>query len=485
MQRPAFAALLLQLRQATGLTQEELASRAQVGVRTIRDLESGRATRPQRSTVDLLAGALGLAGASRARFEAASRGRPVSYGSLPRIEPLIGRDQDVAGVAALLDVAGLVTIVGLAGVGKVAVAATVTNTIVDRFPGGVGAIRVTDASTEAEVLTSTVNCLGASHVDELAVRLADEPALVLVAGANRSPVAAAAAIARLRQRTTVRILVTSLHPLGLPSEHQWALGPLEVPPPDATGAAVFDYPATRLFLDRLRLVRQHPVDEADAAVLGALVRRLGGLPYALELAAARGRVLDLAEILARASSEQPTDATGETVRAAVYASWDLLTPLEQTCLCWLSVFQWRWSMEMAEELLAADGSALGGDVLTVVDRLVGLGLVRARTDSPILRLSLFDAVRRVALEEAARRGFLAAARDQHAMVIARLCARAAEPAASDLAETLDKYLAPEVQAAAKHLAASALVPRQRSAPRVDSDLREGVVRWLEERGLAP
>jgi transcriptional regulator with XRE-family HTH domain len=75
----AFAAVLGELRRAAGLTQLELAERAHIGVRTLRDLETGRALRPQRSTVDLLAGALDLGGEERTAFVEAARGR----GGLP------------------------------------------------------------------------------------------------------------------------------------------------------------------------------------------------------------------------------------------------------------------------------------------------------------------------------------------------------------------------------------------------------------------
>lgn len=523
MDRPPFASLLLQLRQAAGLTQEELASRATVGVRTIRDLEAGRATRPQRSTVDLLAQALGLAGPTLARFEAASRGRPVPAVNLPRVEPLIGRDDEIAGLTALIEVADLVTVVGLTGVGKAALALTVAGLVADRFPGGVGAVRVSAASTESEILASAVTSLGASHVDELTIRRPGsdawaplrlpDPALLVVVNADRSPVAAAA-ITWLRRHTQVRIITTSRRPLGLPAEYQFVLGPLEVPPPDATGPAVFEYPAARLFLDRLRRVRAQPVAEADADVLGALVRRLGGLPFAVELAAARGRVLGLSELLARATGEpagdgaavQPVEAgvadpVGQTVRSAVLASWDLLTSLEQTCLCWLSVFQWRWSIDLAEELLAACPEVRDDDVVAVVDRLVGLGLVRARADAPVLRLHVFDAVRWVARDQARSRGILRAAQDQHATVMARLCARAAqwgdgeaETGAADAAgrtvsTTVISYLFADIQAAADHLRAKGRpIPRARAkASRGDAvaDLHRGLVQWLGNRGLTP
>ena len=110
----------------------------------------------------------------------------------------------------------------------------------------------------------------------------------------------------------------------------------------------------RLFLDRLRLVRPRPVGLDEAETLATLVRRLGGVPLALELAAARGRVLELDEILTRcADVSGAADPAAQSLREAVLASWRWLSPAEQECVRWLGVFQWRWSIAMAEGLLAA------------------------------------------------------------------------------------------------------------------------------------
>src|SRR3954470_457370 len=96
-----FAAVLRRLRQRAGLTQDELAARAAIGVRTVRDLERGRASRPQRTTVELLAAALGLAGPERETFLAAARGQhgdeplpPTAFLQMPPTVELIGRDDD-------------------------------------------------------------------------------------------------------------------------------------------------------------------------------------------------------------------------------------------------------------------------------------------------------------------------------------------------------------------------------------------------------
>src|SRR5687768_14693966 len=104
---PGFDAVLRRHRQKVGLTQEELAARAGVGVRTVRDLERGRASRPQRTTVDLLATALGLTGVDRDDFLSAARGQPAAGSArrsvrLPPAGDLIGRDADADELVALL-----------------------------------------------------------------------------------------------------------------------------------------------------------------------------------------------------------------------------------------------------------------------------------------------------------------------------------------------------------------------------------------------
>src|SRR3954452_22852952 len=106
---PGFDTVLRRSRLRAKLTQEELAARAAVGVRTVRDLERGRASRPQRTTVELLAAALGLAGADRDAFLVAARGQPVdeplpptAFLRMPSAVELIGRDDDVTELTSRL-----------------------------------------------------------------------------------------------------------------------------------------------------------------------------------------------------------------------------------------------------------------------------------------------------------------------------------------------------------------------------------------------
>jgi predicted ATPase len=282
----------------------------------------------------------------------------------------------------------------------------------------------------------------------------------VLCGADRNLAVASSAVTWLRnQGTRLHIVITSTQPLQIPGEHEWPVLPLEVPPPSATADEVFDYPAVALFLDRLRQVRSRPVGKDEAATVATLVRRLGGVPLALELAAGRGRVLELDEMLAR-SDEDEADPPGQSLRDAVLGSWRLLGPGEQECLCWLAVFQWRWSMDLAEHLLSGGpiGRA-GGDVVALIDRLVGRGLVSVRSDLPDLRFWLLEAVRSVALGQAEGDGILPMARDRHARLMAAVAARVrsdllGEAGSQHAAKVRLDHLSADLQSAMDHLRAT-------------------------------
>ncbi|MGI5212538.1 ATP-binding protein [Plantactinospora sp. CA-290183] len=482
---PGFAELLRRRRLAAGLTQAELAGRAAVGVRTVRDLERGRSSRPQRTTVELLAEALGLTGAERAEFAAAARGqggsaaepagrraaagparhRPAGLG-LPAPGELIGRDRDVIELAAMLTGApgvsrGPVSLVGLAGVGKTGLALAVAQRVAEEHPGGANGIVVIEGSTESDVLSAAATVFGVGRPSDLAGRLSDAPSLLLVDAIERAPGATASALQRLAVvAPTLRVLATGRHPVGLPGERVWPVTPLEVPPADAPAelSAVTRYPAVALLLARLRQVRHEPPRPDEVGALVELVRRLGGLPLAIELAAAHTRVLNLNEILDRygnrlldlATPPVAREAVGVSLRDAVAASYRLLQPDERVALRRLSVLRNRWSVELAEAMLAdrrpgadagagsgvpagsgsagaavAGGSSPGGaDPVPLLDRLLALGLVSSRGSGP-LRFRLLDVVRDFAMERAAANGELGAIRRRHASVFAELTARVA------------------------------------------------------------
>jgi predicted ATPase len=228
-----------------------------------------------------------------------------------------------------------------------------------------------------------------------------------------------------RNAPNLRLIGTSRQPTGIPGEYVLPVGPLEVPPPEVTDLdKIVRYPATELFLNRLRDIGHGAIGAADLAAVGELVRRLGGLPLALELAAARGRILEVREILDR-YGDRVLDLDGRnragqpiTLREAIAGSYRLLEPAERAALRLLAQFQHRWSVELAESML---GGTVDGDLVALLDRLVGLGLVSMRGTGPT-RFRLLDVVRDFALEESEKVGELVAARDRHAVIMAEYAA---------------------------------------------------------------
>ncbi|MBB5871048.1 putative ATPase/transcriptional regulator with XRE-family HTH domain [Allocatelliglobosispora scoriae] len=423
-----FAARLRHLRAGAGLTQSDLAQRAGVGVRTVRDLEAGRAVRPQRSTVELLGSALGLRGRDLADFFASARGTRLPAAPLPTGAPvlrrlpvpveLIGRDHELGGlIEHLRRDGGLTTLVGLAGVGKTVLAWAAAHRVSAHFPGGVVGVTVTEGDTEADVIDSLGAVLGVSHPEALARRFT-QPTLVLVDSVDHAPGSCEAVIARLLAASPqLRMIATGRGSLGVSGERVWPVAPLDLPPPDAsTLAEAHQAPASALFLHRWAAHRGAPPDECEVKAVVELCRRLGGLPLAIELAAARGRVLDPSEMLARNVLDE---TAAEILRDAVTASYRLLNSRQRRVLRLLGVFRHRWSIELAEELLGAEV-----DAVAALDRLVELGLISVR-GTGALRFMLLDVVRDYARDQAEVHGELAEALNRHAVVMARYAARAA------------------------------------------------------------
>jgi predicted ATPase/DNA-binding XRE family transcriptional regulator len=433
----AFAALLRAHRIASGLTQEEFAARAGVGVRTLRDLERGRA-RPQRATVELLADALELRGTVRSEFTlAARRGlatdpmiEPDQGVNLPPAPVLIGRDNELANLERALRYAALVTLVGVAGVGKTSLGWNAAHRAAGRHPAGVAGVVVSEVSTEPDILATIATVFHTGRARDLPARLAGRPALLLIDAVERAADATSATVRWLRiNAPSVRVIATGRHPIGIPGEYVWPVAPLEVPPAGLTELdEIARYPAGELFLDKLRRMGQIELGPRDAGTVGELVRRLGGVPLALELGAARSRILALPEILAR-YGDRVLDLSGSTpdggtvsLRDAIAASYRLLEPYERFALRRLAQFRHRWSVELAEPLLG--GADPGKDIVVLLDRLVGLGLISMR-GTGAMRFRLIDMVRDFALEQSAQAGELAEARRRHAALFAQYSGRIA------------------------------------------------------------
>ncbi|MBO0867802.1 MAG: helix-turn-helix domain-containing protein [Micromonosporaceae bacterium] len=455
----AFAALLRGHRRAKGYTQEEFAARSGVGVRTLRDLERGRA-RPQRATVDLLATALGLRGAALDEFAATARRTLPARGpvrelvNLPPAPILFGREAALVELDAVLRQAALVTLVGAAGVGKTSLAVAAAHQVAYRHPDGVAGVVVCDESTVDDILAILAAQFGVDRAAGLPARLSGRPALLVLDGVERSPGPAVEALRWLQENTSqLRLLATGREPTGIAGEYAWLVPPLETPPPGATDPVrVGRYPAAALFLDRLRRVRPEEPTAQETAVLADLVRLLGGLPLALELGAARGRTLELGEILDgyRVPDGAATGGTGAEpppLREALAASYRMLDPGEQAALRRLAQFRNRWTVELAEPVLTTGRAGPGTDPMTLVDRLVGLGLLNIRGTGP-MRFRLLAPVRDFAIAAADAAGEVVEDRRRHALAVIGYAERLAPGllGGTGTADLLDD-VAPDLRAA--------------------------------------
>ncbi len=304
--RGGFAALVLDSRLRAALSQEELADRAGLSVRTIRELEAGRVARPRRDSVRLLAEALGLQGAAAQQFLAASgHGVPVTVtvadpapaglrwrGTRPLPDGLVGRERELAELEQLLRQHRLITLVGPGGVGKTELALAAA----DRFSGADTTVVVVDltvvqrdAAVQSAILDAFGTAPGTTDLDDL---LSHRPPgdLVIVEDNAEHVLDGVANVAdrMVRSYPGIGVLVTSRIPLGLPEEVVRRVPTLPVPPDDTNLDSILASPAVEMFARRAARVRpDFAVTKQNANVVAALCRRLDGLPLALELAAAR------------------------------------------------------------------------------------------------------------------------------------------------------------------------------------------------------
>jgi predicted ATPase len=310
--------------------------------------------------------AAGGGAAAPAPPRAAARGLralPVSTTSL------IGREQAIREVAALFEQAGvrLVTLTGPGGVGKTRLAVAVGERLRDRFGAGTAFVPLEAVTDPGLVLAAIGRAAGAdlsrtgSPLEALADTFGDG-AWLLVLDNLEQLVQAAGDLGHLLARCPqLAILATSRTVLGLRAEREYPVPPL---PPPADGATVSleelgSSPAVALFVDRARAVRPgFALTEANAAAVAEICRRLEGLPLAIELAAARIRLLDPAALLDRLAASLDALGTGavdlperqRTLRATVEWSVGLLTDAERSLLETVAVFVDGWTIQAAAQV---------------------------------------------------------------------------------------------------------------------------------------
>jgi predicted ATPase len=371
-----------------------------------------------------------------------------------QLTSFVGREREVAEVRALLGGTRLLTLTGAGGSGKTRLALRVAADLLDAHPDGVWFVDLAPLSDEAQVAQAIVSALGLPDVPGrapgavLVQRLAPSAALLLLDNCEHL-VAACARLADelLRACPRLRVLATSREVLGIPGELAWRVPSLSLP--ESSGAASAEQllrsDAARLFAERARLVAPgFTVDDANASAVAEICRRLDGIPLAIELAAARVRVLAVEQIAARLNDRLRLLAGGgrtalprqQAIRAAIDWSHELLSAEERALLRRLSVFAGGWTLEAAEAVCAAGGSASEhqppagdeADVLDLLTRLVDKSLVQVDERHGAARYRFLETIREYALEQLVGSGDGESVRGAHAAFFADLIRGAMSPA---------------------------------------------------------
>jgi len=354
-------------------------------------------------------GSGGSAGPARASASSGSTNLP------PPISAIVGRADEMSAVTERLAAHRLVTLTGAGGVGKTRLAIEVGHAVRSGFPDGVWLAELAPVSDSALVLSAVAAALptgtvgAARSAKDLAVALRNGRLLLILDNCEHV-IGEASDIAAMLTRHCpgVVILATSREPLGVAGEVVFPVRPLSTPPADEplSMAAAVEFPAARLFVERAdALGIRLDLTNENAALVGAVCRRLDGVPLAIELAAPRLKVLSLAQ-LASGLDERLALLTGgprtseprqRTLRALIDWSYERLDESEQLFLHRFAVFAGRATLPSVAAVIADDRIA-AGRTLDLLASLVEKSLVVADPAGTEARYGMLESTRLYARE---------------------------------------------------------------------------------------
>ncbi len=348
----------------------------------------------------------------------------------------IGREPDLAELRRLLGEARLLTLTGAAGSGKTRLALELASgSGVARSVHWVELASLRDGGLAAPAVAEAMGLQGEVRSGDVAAvaRLLSTGPTLLVLDNCEHLVDACAELADvvLRECPELSVLATSREALGVRGERAWLVPPLGLPA-GVDVATIADSEAIRLFVERARdVVPGFELTDQNAPVVAEICRRLDGIPLAIELAAARVKVLSPADIRDRlddvfrilTSGGRTVVARHRTLRAAIDWSHDLLVDDARVLLRRLAVFRGGFGLDAAERV-AAGGLLDEARVLDLVARLVDRSLLGVREHHGATRYAYLEAVRQYATQKLVESGEEADVRARHAAWVLDLVAEA-------------------------------------------------------------
>ena len=326
-----------------------------------------------------------------------------SVGNLPpEVDRFIGRHEALAALRGLwIRGARVITLMGPGGMGKTRMSRAFGARFADRFPGGVWFCDLTEARTGDDLIHGVARALDItlaeqSPGEQVIHGLASRGTLLLILDNLEQLVEAAAPIldAWVRRAPQAVFLATSRIRLDLSAERVYALEPLN------------REEAVQLFVERVRQIRpDFALTAENRADLYAVVQQLDGLCLAIELAAARARLMSIRQIRDRLghrfrllqSTVRDRPARQQTLREAIAWSWNLLRPEEQYALAQCSHFRGGFTLEAAEAVVSL--SPWDEWISDVIQRLIDQSLLRRVGSRESPRLQMFESVREFAREQ--------------------------------------------------------------------------------------
>jgi predicted ATPase/class 3 adenylate cyclase len=365
----------------------------------------------------------GLAGPERIH-QVTVEGLPASFPPLHSLElrpnnlpadltSFIGRDRQIREISARLAGTRLLTLTGPGGTGKTRLAIRVAEELIGDYRHGTWFVPL-EALRDPELVPPAIaTAVGVSlPADRPAIAALEtwlaERELLLVLDNCEQVTAAGSSIARLLAAAPgLRVLATSRIPLHVRGEQEYPVPPLTTLPdgPALTAERLSQFEAVRLFIERAVAVKpEFQVTNANAPAVAQICARLDGLPLAIELAAARIKLLGPEQILVRmeqnlsllSSTAQDLPERQRTLRGAVAWSHELLSRPDQTLFARLSIFRGGCTLESAETVCGGEG--LDGDVFDGVASLVDKSLLRSEEMGGETRLAMLETIREYARE---------------------------------------------------------------------------------------